>query len=197
MTGRAFQRLGKLLVGAPEDLRFCRFFGVSAEIVVEAWRMMEDHNCLSPNPKFLHYLWELAFMQTYPANNEAILRSLGGSDPKTIHKYIWPYINPVFELDENSGKLILVYHCLNEPLITFRFSPQQYIVFKNRNEGDVRTTVFCWWAQTSALKWAIESLFMTKNSKGAGTATRYVYASRREIFDGGMGLTSPVIGMTR
>ncbi len=71
-----------------------------AEVTVEAWQLMEDHNCLPPDPEFLHYLWALAFMRTYPANNEALARSLGGSDPKTIHKYMWQYIDSVFELDE-------------------------------------------------------------------------------------------------
>jgi hypothetical protein len=97
---RAAQRLGKLLVGLPKDLHFRGFFGVSAEVAVEAWQMMEDLNCLPPNPKFLHYLWALKFMQTYPANDEALSRSLGGSDPKTTHKYMWPLIDLVFELDE-------------------------------------------------------------------------------------------------
>jgi hypothetical protein len=62
VMGRANQRLGKLLVGSPKDLRFCSSFGVSAEIAVEAWGMMADHNFLPPNPEFLHYLWALTFM---------------------------------------------------------------------------------------------------------------------------------------
>jgi hypothetical protein len=78
MIGWVAQRLGKLLVGSPEDLHFCGFFGVSAEVAVEAWQMMEDHNCLPPNPEFLHYLWALAFMQTYATKDEAFSRSLGG-----------------------------------------------------------------------------------------------------------------------
>ncbi len=62
VMGRANPRLGKLLVGSPEDLHFCAFFGVSAEVAVEGWEMMADHSFLPPNPKFLHYLWALAFM---------------------------------------------------------------------------------------------------------------------------------------
>jgi hypothetical protein len=56
VMGWANQRLGKLLVGSPEDLRFHAFFGVSAEVAVEAWEMMADHSCLPPNTKFLYYL---------------------------------------------------------------------------------------------------------------------------------------------
>ena len=92
--------LGKLLPGSPEDLRFRGFFGVSAEVAVEAWELMDEQKCLPSDPLFLHYLWALAFMRTYPANDEALSRVVGGSDPKTIHKYMWPYIDSIFELDE-------------------------------------------------------------------------------------------------
>ena len=98
VTGQANQRLGTLLEGLPEDLRFHAFFGVSAEVAVEAWGMMAEHNFLPPNPNFLHYLWALAFMQLYPANDTALLAMLGGKDPKTINKYVWPYIQSLFGL---------------------------------------------------------------------------------------------------
>jgi hypothetical protein len=100
VMGQANQRLGKLLVGLPEDLRFRAFFGVSAEVAVEAWEMMADHSCLPPNPEFLHYLWALAFMQTYPANNTALLTLLGGKDHKTVYKYVWSYIQSLLGLTE-------------------------------------------------------------------------------------------------
>ena len=44
VMGRANRRLGKLLPGLPEDLRFRGHFGVSAEVAVEAWEMMNEHN---------------------------------------------------------------------------------------------------------------------------------------------------------
>jgi hypothetical protein len=97
--GRAQRKLGKLSTGSPEDVRFRSFFGVSADVAVEAWEMMRSYNLLPPDPKFLHYLWALAFMRTYPPSNEALSRMLGGSDPKTIHKYMWSYIDSIFELD--------------------------------------------------------------------------------------------------
>ena len=100
VMGRAEHRLGKLLPGSPKDSRFRGFFGVSAEVAVEAWELMDEQKCLPPTPTFQHYLWALAFMRTYPANDEALSRMLGGSDPKTIHKYMWPYIDSIFELDE-------------------------------------------------------------------------------------------------
>jgi hypothetical protein len=100
VMGREARRLGKLLPGSPEDLRFRGFFGVSAEVAVEAWQLMDGHIFLPPDPQFLHYLWALAFMRTYPPNDKALSRSLGGSNPKTIHKYMWSYIDSIFELDE-------------------------------------------------------------------------------------------------
>ncbi len=98
VIGRANQRLGKLLVGLPEDLCFHAFFGVSAEVAVEAWEMMADHSCLPQNPEFFHYLLALAFMQTYPTNNTTLSTLLGGKDPKKVYKYVWLYIQSLFGL---------------------------------------------------------------------------------------------------
>jgi hypothetical protein len=100
VVGRANRQLGKLLVGLLEDRCFCASFGVSAEVTVEAWMMMTDFDCLPPNPKFFHYLWVLAFMRMYPANDTALSAMLEGKDPKTINKHVWPYIQSHFELTE-------------------------------------------------------------------------------------------------
>jgi hypothetical protein len=104
--GRANQRLSKLNVGSPEDRCFRASFGVSAEVAVEAWAMMADHECLPPNTKFLHYLWALAFMQMYPVNDTALSTMLGGKDPKTINKYVWPFIQSLFLLNETVVSLL-------------------------------------------------------------------------------------------
>ncbi len=94
------QRLGKLLPGSPEDLRFCGSFGVLAEVSVTAWDMMENHSVLPPTSKFLHFLWALAFICTYPANNTTLSSLLGGSNPKAISKYVWPFIRSIFALNK-------------------------------------------------------------------------------------------------
>ncbi len=99
VMGRANRRLGTLCLGSPEDLRFRAFFGVSAQVAVTAWGMMEDHSVLPPDPKFIHFLWALAFMRTYPANDTTLSHLLGGSDPKTIIKYVWPFIRTHFITD--------------------------------------------------------------------------------------------------
>ena len=96
--GRTSHTLGTLLPGSPENKCFCGYFGVSAEVTVEAWEMMEELDCLPSLPQFQHYLWALTFMLMYPANGSA-LSSTGGSDPKTIQKYIWPMIQSIFDLE--------------------------------------------------------------------------------------------------
>ena len=60
---------------------------------------------LPPNPKFIHFLWALAFMRTYPANDTTLSCLLGGSDPKTIGKYVWPLIRSLYELNE-TGEVV-------------------------------------------------------------------------------------------
>jgi hypothetical protein len=54
--------------------------------------MMVEHDYLPLSHEFHHYLWALAFMRLYPANDTALSVALRGSDPKTIRKYIWPMI---------------------------------------------------------------------------------------------------------
>ncbi len=84
MMGRTAHMLGTLLPGSPEDTHFHGYFGVSAEVAVKAWEMMGEHDCHPPSPQFKHYLWALASMQLYPANDKALSTMFGGSDPKTI-----------------------------------------------------------------------------------------------------------------
>jgi hypothetical protein len=174
--GWAERRLGKLVIGSPKDLHFQGFFGVLAEVAVGAWEMMSKQKCLPSNPLFLHYLWALAFMRTYPANDEALSRVLGGSDPKTIHKYMWPYINSIFELDE---VLVCILFCcvslLNEPLLTILIIQLNLsrLYLKTGRWGTSEMTVsFQWTAQTFASRWVGQSFFMIINSRGADTFTR-------------------------
>jgi len=99
VMGRTGHALGILFPGSPEDLRHRFFFGVSAEVAVKVWNQMEELDLLPPSSQFQHYLWALAFMRTYPPNDTTLPRLLGGKDPKTIHKYIWPYIASLAELE--------------------------------------------------------------------------------------------------
>ena len=108
VMGRANRRLGKLLSGSPKDRRFRAIFGVSAQVAVTAWSMMEVHSVLPPNPKFVHFLWALAFMRTYPANDTTLSCLMGGSDPKTIGKYVWLLVRSLYELNETVVSICLI-----------------------------------------------------------------------------------------
>jgi hypothetical protein len=57
VMGWANHQLGKLATGSPEDCHFWGFFGVLAEVAVEAWEMINEQKCLPSDPIFLHYLW--------------------------------------------------------------------------------------------------------------------------------------------
>ncbi len=100
VMGKVTPTLGKLLHGSPEDRRFRALFGVSAQVVVDAWRLLDDHGLLPNNPQLCHFLWALAFMCIYPKNDKALSSLFGNRDPKTIQKYTWPFIRAVFELDD-------------------------------------------------------------------------------------------------
>jgi hypothetical protein len=93
-------RLGKLLPGLPKDIRFHGSFGVSAELAKTTWELMEEHGLRPPDSDFLHFLWALAFMQTYPPNINTLSCVLGGHDPKTISKNIWPVIRSIYALND-------------------------------------------------------------------------------------------------
>ena len=90
--GRTGHALGILSPGSPEDLRHRFFFGVSAEVAVKAWNKMEELDLLPPSTQFQHY-------RTYPPNDTTLSKLLGGKDPKTINKYMWPYIKSLAELE--------------------------------------------------------------------------------------------------
>jgi len=62
--------------------------------------LMDVHDLLPDNPQLCHFLWALAFMCIYPKNDKALSSLLGNRDPKTISMRTWPFIEAVFELDE-------------------------------------------------------------------------------------------------
>ena len=99
VMGRTGHALGILSPGSPEDIRHRGFFGVSAEVAVKAWNKMGELDLLPTIARYEHYLWALAFMRTYPPNESTLSLLLGGKDPKTIHKYMWPYIQSLAELE--------------------------------------------------------------------------------------------------
>ena len=111
--GRTGHALGILSPGSPEDLCHRGFFGVSAEVAVKAWNRMEELDLLPTIAQYEHYLWALAFMRKYPPNESTLSRLLGGKDPKTIQKYMWPYIQSLAELENIVVQV--EYSCRNPP----------------------------------------------------------------------------------
>ena len=80
-------------------------------------------------------------MRTYPANDHALSQLLGGSDPKTINKYMWPFIQAVFDLNYESEvvsafliSLAVFFSSLAYIVLT---SLPNQICFENRKMGDV------------------------------------------------------------
>jgi hypothetical protein len=100
VMGCTSTRLGKLLLGLPEDICFRGLFGVSAELTKTTWELMENHGLRPSGIDFLHFLWALAFMQMYPPNDNTLSRVLGGHDPKTISKNVWPVIRSTYALND-------------------------------------------------------------------------------------------------
>ena len=100
IMGRAAHRLGILRPGSPEDRRFRGYFGVSAEVALEAWDLMEEIDCLHPSPQLKHYYGHWLLCDCIQRMISLYQQHWGGSDPKTIRKYIWPMIASIFELDE-------------------------------------------------------------------------------------------------
>ena len=73
VMGRANQRLGKLLSGSPEDLRFRAFFGVSAQVAVTAWSMMEVHMFSPPIPSSSIFCGHLRLCKHIPQRHHSLM----------------------------------------------------------------------------------------------------------------------------
>ncbi len=107
--GRTSTRLGKLLPGSPEDIRFRGLFGVSTELAKTTWELMGNHGLRPSGIDFIHFLWALAFMRTYPPNDNTLSRVLEGHDPKTISKNVWPVIRSIYALND---VVVSCYYCV-------------------------------------------------------------------------------------
>ena len=95
---RATKKPGTTFKGGTEDRRFRSCFGVGAHVAVQAWNMMVEKDLLPEIGNFCHYMWALMFMKLYGENETEMCMLLGGTDPKTMRKYVWPYIFSIFEL---------------------------------------------------------------------------------------------------
>ncbi len=87
---------------ATEDHAFREFFGTTAVITSTLWRLLTANNKISTKSGVKHLLWMLHFLRAYPKQG-ATCSMVGGSegavDPKTLHKYIWPLIYAVSDME--------------------------------------------------------------------------------------------------
>ena len=95
---RAHKKLGTTIIGGTEDRRFRSFFGCSVEVFLVIWHLIISNELLPLDCCFSHLFWAFLFMKIYPKNEAALCSLLGGVDPKTMRKRVWPLIRAVAEL---------------------------------------------------------------------------------------------------
>jgi hypothetical protein len=100
VMGQGNQRLGKLLLGLPEDLRFCGFFSVSAQILVTVGEIMENHSFLPPQSQVPPFFVGTCIHANISCKRHHSLAFAGGSDPEAISKHVWPFIQSLFLLNK-------------------------------------------------------------------------------------------------
>jgi hypothetical protein len=78
-----------------EERTFREFFGTTKVVMAKLWDLLSQWQMIPEDGTTNHIMWALFFMRAYP--KEAVTCStVGGSggaiDPKTLRKYIWPFI---------------------------------------------------------------------------------------------------------
>jgi hypothetical protein len=85
-----------------EDRHFREFFGAGPFVVAKLWILMANHDIIPPEGKIKHLLWTLHFLKAYP-RQATVCSTVGGStgaiDPKTLRKYMWPFIRAIADLE--------------------------------------------------------------------------------------------------
>ncbi len=100
-----------------EDRRFRSFFGVQNEVVLKVWGMLGEGGLRPANSKPKHLLLALYFLKVFPREGPgcSAVRGLKGAiGPKTMHKWVWLFLECIAELADNVvSDLILLYPCLS------------------------------------------------------------------------------------
>ena len=84
-----------------EERAFREFFGTTAVVVANLWRIGSEQDIIPGEGTIQHLLWALHFTRVYPKEGAAFatVGGLGGAiDPKTLRKYIWPFIYTIANL---------------------------------------------------------------------------------------------------
>ena len=94
----------KLDAESSEDRRFREFFGCGVLHSITAWNLIISLGILPPDGLIIHLLWALYFMKCYPKTEEGCA-AMGGSegpiDPKTMRKFVWPFIKALAGLEDD------------------------------------------------------------------------------------------------
>ena len=103
-----WRRANKERAVSTEEHEFRTFFGVSVEIFLTTWNLLEKKHYLPPDGTIEHMLWALMFMRVYAS--ESVLCALaGGIDKNTFKKWTWPFIEAIemLQLDIVSSQRLL------------------------------------------------------------------------------------------
>jgi hypothetical protein len=95
---------GKVGMAAREDRRFREHFGASFAIVQMVWDMLEEEGLLPEKDEPKHLLWALYFLKCYPKEGPSctiVGGSKGAIDPKTMHKWVWLFLERICELADH------------------------------------------------------------------------------------------------
>ena len=111
LWGKEIQNKSGRSIGsdAMEDWAFREFFGTTATVVSKIWGNLSQQGTDPIEGTAKHLLWSLYFMRAYPKQG-VTCAVVGGSasviDPKTLQKFIWPFIEAIAELTSDVVSLL-------------------------------------------------------------------------------------------
>ena len=94
---------------AMEDRAFHEFFGTTATVVSKIWGNLSQQGRVPIEGMAKLPLWSLYFLRAYPkqgATCAVVGGSAGAFDPKTLQKFIWPFIEAIAELTSDVVSLL-------------------------------------------------------------------------------------------
>ena len=102
-----------------EERTFREFFGTTKVVVAKLWDLLSQWQMIPEDGTTNHIMWALFFMRAYP--KEAVTCStVGGSggaiDPKTLPKYIWPFIHAIAGLQSEVVSFCACFAFLQYPM---------------------------------------------------------------------------------
>jgi hypothetical protein len=107
IMNRVGQKVG---TAAREDRRFRKHFGGPFAIVRMVWDMLVEGGLLPKNDEPKHLLWTLYILKCYPKEGPscaAVGGLRGAIDPKTMRKWVWPFLERICELADKVVSLFV------------------------------------------------------------------------------------------